>query len=78
MREVSAPAEAAKDARAGDVIVVDAQCAGASETRDALGQVPVRIIGVGSALTDGWDATLPKPFLISDLLIAVSGHAESM
>ncbi len=78
VREVSAPAEAAKDARAGDVIVVDAQCAGASETRDALGQVPVRIIGVGSALTDGWDATLPKPFLISDLLIAVSGHAESM
>ena len=78
VREVSAPAEAAKDVRAGDVIVVDAQCAGASETRDALSQVPVRIIGVGSALADGWDATLPKPFLISDLLNAVSGHAASM
>ena len=78
VREVSAPAEAAKDARAGDVIVVDAQCAGASETRDALSQVPVRIIGVGSALADGWDATLPKPFLISDLLNAVSGHAAPM
>ncbi len=78
VREVSAPAEAAKDVRAGDVIVVDAQCAGASETRDALNQVPVRIIGVGSAVADGWDATLPKPFLISDLLNAVSGHAASM
>ncbi|MGC2131303.1 MAG: HAMP domain-containing sensor histidine kinase [Candidatus Aquilonibacter sp.] len=78
VREVSAPAEAAKDVRAGDVIVVDAQCAGASETRDALNQVPVRIIGVGSAVADGWDATLPKPCLISDLLNAVSGHAASM
>ncbi len=77
VREVSAPAEAATGARAGDVILVDGQTAGAQETREALGQVPVRIIGVGSSLSDGWDATLPKPFLISDLLTAVSGRAAT-
>ena len=77
VREVSGPAEAATGARAGDVILVDGQTAGAQETREALGQVPVRIIGVGSSLSDGWDATLPKPFLISDLLTAVSGRAAT-
>lgn len=77
VREVNTAADAANGVRAGDVILVDAQTAGAHETREALGQVPVRIIGVGSALADGWDATLPKPFLISDLLAAVSGRGAT-
>jgi signal transduction histidine kinase len=72
VREVSAAAEAANGARAGDVIVVDAQTAGADETRAALGQIPVRVIGVGTSAPDGWDATLPKPFLVNDLLAAIN------
>jgi signal transduction histidine kinase len=71
VREVNAMADAAAGARPGDVIVVDAQTAGAQETREALGQIAARIIGVGAANASGWDATLPKPFLVSDLLLAV-------
>jgi signal transduction histidine kinase len=71
VREVSAAADAANGARAGDVLVVDVQTAGAQETRDAVGQVPVRIIGVGAIGGNGWDATLPKPFLVNDLLAAI-------
>ena len=77
VREVGAASEAAKDARPGDVILIDAQAIGAREAREALGAVPVRIIGLGSALADGWDAMLPKPFLISDLLAAVSGRGAT-
>jgi signal transduction histidine kinase len=75
VREVRGAAEAADGARAGDVILVDAQTTDARETREALGTVDVRIIGVGPTKTDGWDATLPKPFLISDLVAALSGRA---
>jgi hypothetical protein len=71
VREVNAVPDAAAGARAGDVIVVDAQIAGPQETRDALGAIAARIIGIGAATTSGWDATLPKPFLVSDLLSAV-------
>jgi signal transduction histidine kinase len=71
VREVNAIPDAAAGARAGDVIVVDAQMAGPEETREALGAIAARIIGVGAATTSGWDATLPKPFLVSDLLSAV-------
>jgi K+-sensing histidine kinase KdpD len=71
VREVNAMADAAAGARPGDVIVVDAQTAGAQETREALGQIAARIVGVGAANASGWDATLPKPFLVSDLLSAV-------
>ncbi len=76
VREVSAAADAATGARAGDVIVVDAQTAGASETRAALGQIPVRLIGVGTSTPDGWDGTLPKPFLVNDLLAAINPLAR--
>ena len=72
VREVVAPADAAAGARAGDVIVVDAATADAKEARDALGQIPVRIIGVGTTAPGGWDATLPKPFLVNDLLAAIN------
>ena len=72
VRELTATADAAKGARAGDVIVVDAQTADAAQTREALGQTPVRIIGVGASAPDGWDATLPKPFLVNDLLAAIN------
>jgi signal transduction histidine kinase len=76
VREVSAAADAAAGARAGDVLVVDAQTAGAKEAREALGQIPVRIIGVGAIGPDGWDATLPKPFLVNDLLAAIDPLAS--
>jgi signal transduction histidine kinase len=72
VREAGAAADAASDARAGDVFVVDAQTANAQETRAALGQLPIRVIGVGANAPDGWDATLPKPFLVNDLLAAIN------
>ena len=71
VREVNAVTDAATGARAGDVIVVDAQTAGPEETRQALGQIAARVIGIGAGSNNGWDATLPKPFLVSDLLAAV-------
>lgn len=71
VREVNAMAEAAAGARPGDVLLVDAQTAGPQETRDALGAIAARIIGLGATSAKGWDATLPKPFLVSDLLAAV-------
>jgi len=71
VREVNAVPDAASGVRAGDVIVVDAQTAGPEETREALGQIAARIVGIGAGGTNGWDATLPKPFLVSDLLSAV-------
>ncbi len=76
VREVRGAVEAADGARAGDVLVVDAQTAGAQETRAALGQLPVRVIGVGAHASDGWDATLPKPFLVNDLLAAINPLAR--
>ncbi len=72
VREVNAAGDAANGARPGDVLVVDAQTAGAEETREALGQIPVRIIGVGASAPEGWDAMLPKPFLVNDLLAAIN------
>ncbi len=71
VREVNAVPDAAAGARPGDVIVVDVQTAGPEETRAALGAIAARIIGIGASTTNGWDATLPKPFLVSDLLSAV-------
>lgn len=71
VREVNAMAEAAAGARPGDVLLVDAQAAGPQETRAALGPIAARIIGLGATSASGWDATLPKPFLVSDLLAAV-------
>ncbi|HEX8807044.1 MAG TPA: HAMP domain-containing sensor histidine kinase [Candidatus Aquilonibacter sp.] len=76
VREVRGAAEAADGARPGDVLVVDAQTAGAQETRAALGQLAVRIIGVGAHASDGWDATLPKPFLVNDLLAVINPLAR--
>ena len=71
VREVNAVPDAAAGARPGDVIVVDVQTAGPEEMRAALGATAARIIGIGASTTNGWDATLPKPFLVSDLLAAV-------
>jgi signal transduction histidine kinase len=76
VREVRAAADAADGARAGDVIVVDAQTADAQETREAFGPLPIRVIGVGASTPDGWDATLPKPFLVNDLLTAINPLAR--
>jgi signal transduction histidine kinase len=72
VREVRGATEAADGARAGDVLVVDAQTAGAQETRAALGALRVRVVGVGPHAPDGWDVTLPKPFLVNDLLAAIN------
>ncbi|HTX55538.1 MAG TPA: HAMP domain-containing sensor histidine kinase [Candidatus Acidoferrales bacterium] len=72
VREIATAADVAGTARPGDVIVVDTQAANAEEIRGALGAVSARIIGVGATSGDGWDAVLPKPFLVSDLLAAVT------
>ncbi|HTU69891.1 MAG TPA: HAMP domain-containing sensor histidine kinase [Candidatus Baltobacteraceae bacterium] len=77
VREVSSASEAASGARGGDVLLVDAQHAAVDQIRTVLGNVRARLIGVGAATGDGWDATLPKPFLVSDLLAAVNVPSRS-
>lgn len=57
--------------RSHDVILVDCGTSGAQEVRDAFTDRRVSLVGIGSA--DGrWDAVLPKPFLVTDLVAAVS------
>lgn len=58
--------------RGGDVIVVDDGVATAAAVREAIGaERDVRLIALGHARSDGWSATLAKPFLVEDLLRAI-------
>ncbi len=58
------------DVRAGDIILADGS-ASSDEIRSAF-TAPLRLIGIATEPT-GWDAVLPKPFLVTDLLEAVRG-----
>ena len=59
------------DVRPGDVILADAGTASARELRERFAGGDVRVVGIGAS-GDGWDANLPKPFLVADLIAAVA------
>lgn len=80
VREASSLPEAASgDLRTGDVLVVDDGIASNGEVRSSLSEgVSVRIVGLGEPSDDGWDATLSKPFLTTDLLRAIDSPADRL
>jgi signal transduction histidine kinase len=55
---------------AGDVVLVDDPSLSPSAVR-AIAGGSVRLVGIGKT-SDGWDATLDRPFLVNDLLAAVT------
>lgn len=61
--------------RAGDVVVADAHDVNPRTVRDLIGSAGIRLVGIG-ALDEGWDAALPRPFLLSDLLAAITGERQ--
>jgi signal transduction histidine kinase len=61
------------DIRPGDVLLVDAAIAGSDDVRKFVPKENSRLVGIGASVADNWDATLPRPFLVTDLLAAVSG-----
>jgi signal transduction histidine kinase len=71
VREALSAGDAATGARPGEIIVADAQDVSAQEVRRVLGK-RTRIIGLGANADEEWDATLAKPFLISDLIAALN------
>jgi signal transduction histidine kinase len=59
------------DLRAGDVVLADPAAARAEEVRRFAAPGSIRVIGFGTSTLDGWDATLSRPFLVTDLLNAI-------
>jgi signal transduction histidine kinase len=58
------------DLRPGDVVVADASMARADEIRAFAAPGTIRVIGLGGG-SNGWDATLARPFLVTDLMKAI-------
>ncbi len=70
---------ASRDLRTGDVLVVDDGVAPLGELRASVrDDVSVRLVGLGEPDDNGWDATLPKPFLVTDLLRAIDSPADRL
>ncbi|MBV8490269.1 MAG: HAMP domain-containing histidine kinase [Candidatus Eremiobacteraeota bacterium] len=59
------------DLRAGDAVLVDPAVATADEVRKFAAPGSIRLICLGTDGTNGWDATLERPFLVTDLIAAV-------
>ena len=61
-------------AEPSDAVIVDRDriAPDAGATRAVLGGSTPRLIGLGASGSDGWDATLPKTFLATDLLAALA------
>ncbi|MBV8638027.1 MAG: HAMP domain-containing histidine kinase [Candidatus Eremiobacteraeota bacterium] len=80
VREASSLAEAAGgDLRTGDVVVVDDGVAPIADIRNSIPDgISARVVGLGEPSEDGWDATLPKPFLVTDLLRAIDSPADRL
>jgi signal transduction histidine kinase len=80
VREASSLEEASSgDLRNGDVLVVDEGTASIREVRESLANgVAVRVVGLGEPGGDGWDSTLSKPFLVTDLLRAIDSPADRL
>ena len=72
VREAESAADAATDARPGEIIIADTQDTTLEEVRQACG-ARTRVIGLGTS-DEAWDATLPKPFLLADLIKVLNGH----
>jgi signal transduction histidine kinase len=60
--------------RDGDVVLVDSDLGSSVRTRALLSSAQ-RLIGLGAVDANGWDATLGKPYLVSDLLALLPGRA---
>jgi signal transduction histidine kinase len=61
------------DLRPGDVILVDDGAATAAELRAALTHIgDLRLVGLGASPGAGFDRVLAKPFLVTDLVAAVT------
>ena len=60
----------------GDIVLVDGELGDAVRAKAMLVSAQ-RVIGVGPAHANGWDATLSKPFLVGDLLALLNGNAHS-
>jgi hypothetical protein len=80
VREAATLEDAAKaDLRTGDVIIVDDGIGDPTAIRNAVGDSrSVRMIGLGDDGGAGWDAVLPKPFLVADLLSAIDAPADRL
>jgi signal transduction histidine kinase len=61
------------DIRPGDVILVDSAIADSEDLRKIAPRESSRLVGIGAAGSNSWDATLSRPFLVTDLLAAVEG-----
>jgi signal transduction histidine kinase len=61
------------DIRPGDVVLVDAAIADSEDVRKFAPRETSRLVGIGASGSDSWDATLSRPFLVTDLLAAVEG-----
>jgi sigma-B regulation protein RsbU (phosphoserine phosphatase) len=61
------------DIRPGDVVLVDAAVADSEDVRKIAPRESSRLVGIGASGSDNWDATLSRPFLVTDLLAAVEG-----
>ena len=77
VREASRLGDApASGVREGDVVLVDARDVGAAAVRTAFAPKSVRVIGAGGGPDDGWDAVVPLPFLLEELLRAISPNGK--
>jgi signal transduction histidine kinase len=61
------------DIRPGDVVLVDSAIADSEDVRKFAPRESSRLVGIGASGADSWDATLARPFLVTDLLAAVEG-----
>ena len=61
------------DIRPGDVVLVDVAIADSEDVRKFAPRETSRLVGIGASGSDSWDATLSRPFLVTDLLAAVEG-----
>ena len=69
--EVETAAElSGRDVRAGDAILADAAQTTAGSIREAAAPATIRVIGIG-ADEGGWDAVLPRTFLVKELIAAL-------
>jgi signal transduction histidine kinase len=64
------------DLRPGDVILADSLLARADEVRAFAPPGTIRVIGLGGG-ANGWDATLSRPFLVTDLMKAMTKAAPA-
>jgi signal transduction histidine kinase len=58
------------DLRPGDVVLADPAVASAEEIAKFAAPGSIRVVGIG-ARNGAWDATLPRPFLVEDLIGAI-------